>query len=545
MPGIIEGKTIKEHRTLRPDFCVIGSGAGGGVCALKLAEAGFDVLVLEEGPNTPKGQGHGGDCHVRPTLVEREAKMYRRLYQEGAGRLTADGRIQVLQGRCLGGGTNVNWAACLPPPKRTLDFWNEHFGLPFTRQNLRPYIQEVVNYLNIHRDERYNRSARVMEDGCKKLGYHFDNLPNNTVECRECGSCGTGCPYDRKQGGTVTWLADAVNQKPPGRSATIYTDTRVVRLKIDGGKVREVRARFLDENNEETKFKLEVRPKKGVVLAAGGIGSPAILRRSRFSPNGLAGRWTQIHPITMCFGRYEGKTFPAYGVPDNRISTQFADSPTGYLIETGSFFPVLTSVVSLDMGAQLRRVMKQYYPKGAILYAHHNSGFDLKWRYGTVKLDSNKEPELEYRLHPANQEAMRQSLREMTLIHLRGGAKSVYHITNPAIEIRADRNEEQELKKLDKVSFDPVKTTVMTVHVMGGCRMGKKQFESVVRPDFRLRGTTNAWVVDGSIFPTGLGANPQVTIYSLALWASKIITGRFGGKFKLHCQKKNWPWPEA
>ena len=46
MPGIIEGKTIKEHRTLRPDFCVIGSGAGGGVCALKLAEAGFDVLVL-------------------------------------------------------------------------------------------------------------------------------------------------------------------------------------------------------------------------------------------------------------------------------------------------------------------------------------------------------------------------------------------------------------------------------------------------------------------------------------------------------------------
>jgi choline dehydrogenase-like flavoprotein len=54
MAGIVEGRHVRENRTLTPELCIIGSGAAGGVCALKLAEAGFDVLVLEEGPNIPK-----------------------------------------------------------------------------------------------------------------------------------------------------------------------------------------------------------------------------------------------------------------------------------------------------------------------------------------------------------------------------------------------------------------------------------------------------------------------------------------------------------
>ena len=58
---IVAGREIEEDLTggkrLRPDFCIIGSGAGGGVCALILAQAGFDVLVLEEGPNIPPRAG--------------------------------------------------------------------------------------------------------------------------------------------------------------------------------------------------------------------------------------------------------------------------------------------------------------------------------------------------------------------------------------------------------------------------------------------------------------------------------------------------------
>ena len=58
MAGIIvAGRNVAENRTLTPDFCIIGSGAAGGVCALKLTEAGFDVLVIEEGPDVPEEKG--------------------------------------------------------------------------------------------------------------------------------------------------------------------------------------------------------------------------------------------------------------------------------------------------------------------------------------------------------------------------------------------------------------------------------------------------------------------------------------------------------
>ena len=100
-------------------------------------------------------------------LNEREAEMYKLLYQEGATRLTKNGGVKVLQGRCLGGGTAVNWSACLPPRLETLDEWQKR-GLPFTRQNLEPYLREVVNYLPIVRNDKYNTSARKFMLGCAR-----------------------------------------------------------------------------------------------------------------------------------------------------------------------------------------------------------------------------------------------------------------------------------------------------------------------------------------------------------------------------------------
>ena len=535
MGQIVEGRTLTGARTLEPDFCVVGSGAGGGVCALKLTEAGYDVLVLEEGPNVPKGQGHGGAAHVRPTFTEREFDMYKTLYQEGAGRLTSDGGVKVLQGRCLGGGTTVNWSACLPPRRETIEFWRNNFGLHFTMENLEPYMKEVVNFLHINRNDRYNSSAQALIRGCTALGYHWGNLPNNTHDCRECGSCGVGCPYDRKQSGIVTWLPAAI-----AKGATVYTDTKVSHLVKVGSEIKEVHANFLDQFTQPTPHKLKVKPKVGVVLAAGAVGTPAILLRSNINPNKMVGKHTHIHPVTICVGRYPGMTSPAYGVPDNMMSRQFEAGPTGYLIETGSFFPVLSAAATLDYGPKLERIMREYYPSGAIMYAHHTSGFELGEQKfgGVVTLDKYKDPEMEYKLAPKNAEAMRQSLVEMTKIHLAAGATGVYHFTNPSLEIKSLAD----LKLLDSVSFEPQRATIFTVHVMGGCRMGADAKSTVVDPQFALRETTNAWVADGSIFPTGLGANPQVTIYSLALRAAKHICDKFTKPFTLHQQGGTLPW---
>jgi choline dehydrogenase-like flavoprotein len=538
MSGIVEGRNVTGAVTLMPDFCVIGSGAAGGVCALKLSEAGFDVLVLEEGPNIPKEQGHGGPAHVRKMLNEREGDMYRTLYQEGGSRLTKDGGIKVMQGRCLGGGTAVNWSACLPPRIETLEHWQKNFGLPFTRENLRPYLKEVANYLPVVRNDKYNTSARKFLDGCGKLGIETDNLPNNTHDCRECGSCGVGCPYDRKMSGFVKWLPDAI-----AKGATVYTDTKVNKLVAsDGGRVKEVEAVFLDKKTRPTKNTLTVRPKLGVLLAAGAIGSPAVLLRSGITLDKRVGKFTHVHPVTICIGRYKDRTFPAYGVPDNMWSPRFGTGPTGYLMETGSYFPVLSASGTLAHGEALHQTMRDYYPQGAIMYAHHTTGFDPNQPYGTTALDRYGDPELDYKLAPDNVKAMRESLRVMSEIHLEAGAESVFHLRNPPLFVRS----KADFAEIDRIKFDePQRAAIFTVHVMGGLQMGNDKARSCVNTDFRVKGMENLWVVDASIFPTGLGANPQVTIYSLALWASREICEKHGKPFALHHQGGgDWPWPK-
>ncbi len=534
--GIIEGRNVSANLTLTPEFCIIGSGAAGGVCALKLAEAGFDVLVLEEGPNIPKDPVQDGNSHVRKMFTEREVDMYRTLYQEGGSRITKDGGIKVMQGRCLGGGTTVNWSACLPPRVETLEHWAT-LGLPFDRDSLRPYLKEVVNYLPIAANDKYNTSAQKFLDGCRNLGIEAINLPNNTHECRECGSCGVGCPYDRKMSGIVKWLPDAL-----AKGARVYTDTKVDKLTMSGGSIREIQATFLDAKMRRLKVGLTVRPSIGVILAAGAIGTPAILLRSKITVNNRVGKLTHIHPVTICIGRYQDKTFPAYGVPDNMWSPKYGDGPTGYLMETGSFFPVLSASATLEHGDRLHQLMREYYPFGAIMYAHHTTGFNPKEEYGTVELDNYGDPELDYKLAGDNIKAMKESLRVMSEIHLEAGAMSVYHLRNPPLVVKS----KADFAEIDRIKFEePQRASVFTVHVMGGCQMGTNEKRAVVNPDFTLRGVPNLWVVDASIFPTGLGANPQVTIYALALWASKIICEKHGKPFALKYQQGGvWPWPK-
>lgn len=531
---IVEGRTLTEDWTLRPDFCVVGSGAAGGVCALKLAEAGFIVIILEEGPNIPKGDGPA-PAQKRPTLNEREVEMYKLLYQEGGARLTKNGGVKILQGRCLGGGTAVNWSACLPPRLETLDEWQRR-GLPFTRQNLDPYLREVVNYLPIVRNDKYNTSARKFIEGCDHLQIPHDNLPNNTDDCRECGSCGVGCPYDRKMSGFVRWLPDAV-----ARGAAVYTDTKVDKLVVKGGRVTEVHAHFIDGKNRPTGGTLVVQPTKGVVLAAGSIGTPAVLLRSGLDLGGRVGKFTHIHPVTITIGKYPEKTHPAYGVPDNMWTPKFAAGPTGYLVETGSFFPVLSASATLQHGPELHRIMQDYYPSGAISYAHHTTGFDPEESYGKVELDDNDDPQLDYTIPKANVRPMQESLEVMARIHLAAGATSVYVMRNPPLEVKS----EADFDEIRKINFaESQRATVFTVHVMGGCQMNKDAKRRCVNTDFTFGKMKNLWVVDGSIFPTALGANPQVTIYTLALWGAEEICRQNGAPFKLnHQQGGVWPWP--
>ena len=78
---------------------------------------------------------------------------------------------------------------------------------------------------------------------------------------------------------------------------------------------------------------------------------------------------------------------------------------------------------------------------------------------------------------------------------------------------------------LDRAPWEPGRVRVATAHQMGGCGMGKDPRTSVVDSQLRYHGLDNLFVVDGSVFPTSLGVNPQETIFGIARWASQFVAG--------------------
>jgi choline dehydrogenase-like flavoprotein len=78
------------------------------------------------------------------------------------------------------------------------------------------------------------------------------------------------------------------------------------------------------------------------------------------------------------------------------------------------------------------------------------------------------------------------------------------------------------------LKFAPLVTPVVSAHVMGGCALGSKPERSAVDLSGRYHHLDNLYVMDGSLFPTSLGANPQLTIYAVAAKLSSGLAERLG-----------------
>lgn len=121
------------------DVAVVGSGAGAGITAELLTRAGLSVVIVEEGPLKSSGD-----------FRQRESEAYPTLYQESGSRKTEDKGVSILQGRCVGGSTTVNWTSSFRTPEPTLRFWQERFGLKdYGQDALAPYFEQAERRLHI------------------------------------------------------------------------------------------------------------------------------------------------------------------------------------------------------------------------------------------------------------------------------------------------------------------------------------------------------------------------------------------------------------
>ncbi|SFM14712.1 GMC family oxidoreductase [Rugamonas rubra] len=515
---VTDGAQLGEDRSLEADVVVIGSGAGGGVTAEILALAGLKVLIIEEGA-----------LKSSKDFKMREAEAYPALYQESAARKTRDKGINILQGRTVGGTTTVNWTSSFRTPPATLAHWQQHFGLKdYSEEALAPWFSLMEQRLHVSPwAAAPNENNDLLRRGAAKLGLSTAVIPRNVNGCWNLGYCGMGCPTNAKQSMLVTTIPSALSH-----GASLLTRVRAERFVLRAGRVEQLDCVALDAAGlAETGRRVSVRAKH-FVLAGGAINSPALLLRSAApDPHGLLGKRTFLHPTIISAGLFEQRVDGYAGAPQSIYSDHFlhsgpVDGPIGYKLEAPPLHPLLLSTTMAGFGAAHAAMMAQF-PHIHALLALLRDGFHRDAPGGSVALDGRGAPVLDYPISDYVWDGVRRSMLSMAEIQFAAGAKTVTPVHESAGQYASWAAAS---KGINALPFKTLATRVVSAHVMGGCTMSDDERLGVVGADGRYHGVANLSVHDGSLFPTSIGANPQLSIYGItARLASRLaeqMTGR-------------------
>jgi choline dehydrogenase-like flavoprotein len=268
------------------------------------------------------------------------------------------------------------------------------------------------------------------------------------------------------------------------------------------------------------------------VLAAGAIGSPALLSRSQApDPHGLAGRRTFLHPTCVSAAVMPERVDGYAGAPqsiycDHFLDIQPIDGAVGYKLEVPPLHPLLMATTLQGFGGFHAELMREM-PFTQAIIALMRDGFHPQSQGGTVSLKSDGSPVLDYPLTDFLWDGMRRALLSMAEIQFAAGAKAVLPVHEEAVTYSSWAEAKAAIERLPMA---PLKARVVSAHVMGGCTMGRDPQTSVVDGKGQHHQLANLSVFDGSVFPTSIGANPQLSIYGLTARNASLLAAELTGR---------------
>ena len=505
LAGVSSGRMHGRDLRVECDAVVIGSGAGGAVVATHLAEAGERVLVLEEGPHVA-ALDHGA---MRPS------ESIRHVWRDGAMSLAMglgnSPSINVTAGRQVGGSSALTGGVCFRPPGDVLREWSAAPGLEdLSAEAMDRWFSIVESDIHVEEvpEAMRSKSTRLFIEGGRKLGIPFHPMRRNTLGCNGCGRCNFGCPHVAKLSVDVAYLPRAVRA-----GAEIWSDCLVDRIVMDGPRAVGVRGRVLDGPGGGPGREIDVRARR-VVVAAGAMHTPMVLARSGLGRrSGALGRNLTLHPSFRMIASYaepvrgwEGALQSAYSNHYERdgmiLNSVFI--PNGILAATMPGFG--------KSHAKYRGQVDRLAIFGGML---HDEGGGRVWRN-----PFGREPFLTYRMSKRDRARIPVLLRRMAEIFFASGARKVFLPIFGADPIGPE--------EIASFPFESVKADQLecsSQHPLGSCHMGTSPSTSVVDANGRAWDAENVWVADGSVLPTSLGVNPQLTIMAMATRTAHRMLG--------------------
>ena len=476
------------------DVVVVGSGAGGAVVAAELAESGQRVVVVEEGPHVP-GELLG---RMRPS------ESMRHVWRDGAF-MVAFGlgdtpTINVTMGRCVGGSSVLTGGVCFRIPDGVMDHWTRVLGLAdYTPAAMEPYFRRVEERIHVEPVpvSMRSQSTALFARGASRLGFELKPMSRNTIDCNGCGRCNVGCPHGAKRSVDLTYLPDAVRH-----GAEVFSHCLVERVTMRGQRAVGVEGRLLNARRGKPGGRLTVHARR-VVLAAGAWHTPLLLMRSGLGNPEYVGRRLTLHPGFRMLARFDQPVRGWQGALQSAWSDHFEHE--GVTL-TGLFVPVgVLGATMPGVGVEHTRAaaaIDHIAMFGGIL--HDEGG-------GTIHRGLGREPIVTYRMSRRDRAKIGRLARIMAETFFAAGAREVFP---PVLGQRGVGPDELRAIDFDRIPGKRIECA--SQHPLGSAQMGGAADHSVVDGDGRVWGVDELYLADGSILPTSLGVNPQVSIMSVA-----------------------------
>ena len=513
--------TFASDAELECDAVVVGSGAGGSVIAEELAKAGYDVMVLEQGP-----------YETSETFKQNEMRMMQKLFQQSGAASTKDLSFVLLAGRGAGGGTMVNWNTCLRPPARILGEWEREFGVEgVTSETFAGYVEEVWRSIKVNPEEsQRNGNNGVLWEGSRALGYKegtdYHLIERNAVGCdQRCDYCTYGCIYAAKQSTAMNYLPSA--QKKGARFAF---DARVERVVIEGGEAKGVVATVKSGGKD---VRLGVKSKV-VVAAAGGIETPALLLRSGVKDKNV-GRYLRLDPTVAVGGIFAKPIEPWKGPPQTVAVWKFIDldgTYHGFWVEAAPAHPGLFALsIPWVSGKEHKDFMKRYYARSSASIV-----LVREWSSGVVSTDRDGYARVSYDLEKRDRETLLRGMEETSRILMAAGAVGVWTTHNSQV-FGGDGTNPMKPGDLDAFSaslrrqgVEYNRMMLYSAHLMGSCRMSADPSLGPTSPTGELHTVENLFVGDACVFPTTPAVNPMISIMAMSRRTAESIKAALGGR---------------
>ncbi|MCB9677094.1 MAG: GMC family oxidoreductase [Alphaproteobacteria bacterium] len=508
---------------------IVGSGFGGSVSALRLAEKGYAVTVLEQGPRFERGD------FPKTTWDVRRFFWVPQLGFRGPFRMSFFRHVTILSGVGVGGGSLV-YANTLPEPPDAFYGQGSWAGLADWKAELAPHYatakrmlgatrrpdsaagvtDEVLGEIaaDMGRSEHYGATDVAVyfgEPGKRVPDPFFDGDGPDRVGCTLCGSCMTGCRIGAKNtlDRNYLWLAEK-------RGARILADTRVsaVRRRDAGYRV--------EAEGPDGPLVLEADL---VVLSAGVLGTTELLLRMKADPGGLpalsgtVGRQVRTNSEALLGVVTDGSRDLTRGVAIGSILHTDAHShiePVRYGPGSGLFRLMALPHAPGDrlrkrLGASLRSaaarpgafvrslVVRDWSKATAILLYMRTVDGTLRFRLGAAGLATSPDTGA----LPTASIPEASALAERFAEKLGGFPVSMFTETLAAIP--------------------------STAHILGGACIGATAEDGVIGVDHQVHGYPGLYVCDGSAVSANPGVNPSLTITAMAERAMAGVPHATGG----------------